>query len=114
MYLTLSSLIRQTVERCNVELEAERNWCSDRCQTPAGGETASWGKREEGEGAAVGDQGELLCLCFLANKEKHDCYIRNHKFIQYCDIRIQIVHYELYILLFWKYIESKHRFRSKC
>ena len=50
--------MHQAVERRDAEPEAERHRLSDRRQTPAGGETASWGTREEGERAAVGDEGE--------------------------------------------------------
>lgn len=55
---TLTPASHQIVERCNLEPEAERHRCGDRSQTPTGGETESRSQREEGEGAAVGDEGE--------------------------------------------------------
>lgn len=48
----------QVVERRDAEPEAERHRRRDRCQTSARGEAESWSPREEGEGAAVGDEGE--------------------------------------------------------
>lgn len=48
----------QVVERRDDEPEAEGHWCSNGSQAPPGGETEGWSQREEGEGAAVGDEGE--------------------------------------------------------
>lgn len=62
VYFTFISAINQIVERCDAELEAERHWRSNRCQTSARGETESWGQREEGKGAAVGDEGETVYI----------------------------------------------------
>lgn len=62
VYFTFISTINQIVERCDAEPEAERHWRGNRCQTSARGETESWGQREEGEGAAVGDEGETVFI----------------------------------------------------
>lgn len=54
------------MEGRDAEPETQRHQRSNRSQTSFGGETTSRSQREKGEGAAVGDQGELFCLSKLS------------------------------------------------
>lgn len=76
------------MERRDVEPEAERHRFSNRSQTPAGGETEGRSQREEGERAAVGDQGEAVSPYSSSEHCVIIDYIQSNIYSGFCNVRI--------------------------